>query len=412
MIVILVKPYVGFPHGTATTSRVTAYARGLAAAGEDVHVILLGPSELNAATAVNAEVSGVYKGIPFDYTSGSTIKEPSFLKRRWRVISSLLAARKRIRELDAEHGVDAILLYSDDISTAAFFEPVSRSVGAIYALDLCEMPYHMLDPGAARDAKQATYGRRFVRRFDLVIAITRYLESYAKRHLRPGAGTVVVPIMVDCDEYLSGAPTPAIPGPITYVGMLNEKKDGVVSLMKAFSRIAAEFPAATLRLVGDSDDARVSNVPEYRGIAEGLGVGDRVDFTGQVVHSQIAGYLHEASVLVLARPSSQQADAGFPTKLGEYLASGRPTVVTLTSDIGQYVKDGESAFLIPPDDVDALAEKLRQVLADPKAAEAVASAGRLVAEEFFDYRAAGRVLSEAFGCMRTPRDADQPRRRT
>ena len=411
MIVILVRPYVGFPNGTATTSRVTAYARGLAAAGEDVHVILLGPSELNAATALNTAVSGVHKGIPFDYTSGSTIKEPSFLKRAWRVISSLFVARKRIRELDGEHGVDAVLLYSDDPSTAAFFEPVCRSVGATYALDLCEMPYHMLEPGSDRDMKQAKYGRRFVRRFDLVVAITRYLADYARQHLRPEAETVVVPIMVDCDEYRSDEPFESIPGLITYVGMLNEKKDGVVTLMTAFSRVAAEFPASKLRLVGDSDDARFSNVPEYRGIADGLGIAERVEFTGQVVHSQIAGYLREAAILVLARPSSQQAEAGFPTKLGEYLASGRPTVVTLTSDIGSYLTDGVNAFLIPPDDVDALAAKLRHVLADPAAAEAAAAAGRLIAEEFFDYRAAGRVLSEAFTNQRARRNDRRPDRR-
>lgn len=405
MIVILVKPYVGFPNGTATTSRVTAYARGLVAAGESVHVILLGPSELDATTAVNTATSGVHKGIPFDYTSGSPIKERSFLKRRWRVISSLFAARTRIRELHAERGVDAILLYSDDIPTAAFFEPVSRSVQAAYALDLCEMPYHALDPGADRDAKQAKYGRRFVRRFDLVISITHYLAAYAKQHLRPEAETVVVPIMVDCDEYRSDEPSESVPGLVTYVGMLNEKKDGVITLMTAFSQVAAEFPAAMLRLVGDSDDARVSNVPEYRRIADGLGIIERVEFVGQVVHSQIAGYLREAAILVLARPSSQQADAGFPTKLGEYLASGRPTIVTLTSDIGTYLSDGHDAFLIPPDDVDALAEKLRLVLSDPDAAEMVAEAGRLVAEESFDYRAAGRILSQAFTRMRARPDA-------
>ena len=413
MIVILVQPYVGFPTGTATTSRVTAYARGLAASGEDVRVILLGPSEPDAASAVNTEVSGVYKGIPFEYTSVSTIKEPSFLKRRWRVVSSLFRARKRIRELHAEQGVTAILLYSVAVSTAAFFEPVSRSVGATYALDLCEMPYHELPPGPDRAAEQARYGRRFVRRFDLVVAITRYLADYARQHLRPGAEAVVVPIMVDCDEFRSDEPCEVVPGLITYVGMLNEKKDGVASLMRAFSRVAPEFPVAKLRLVGDSDDPRVSNVPEYRGIADGLGIADRVEFTGQVIHSQIAGHLREAAVLVLARPSSQQADAGFPTKLGEYLASGRPTVVTSTSDIGTYLRDGFNAFLIPPDDVEALTAKLRQVLSAPEAAEVVASAGRCVAEECFDYRATGRVLSEALERMRMRmrRDDHRPDRR-
>jgi glycosyltransferase involved in cell wall biosynthesis len=395
VIVIVVKPWVGFPEGTAATSRVTAYARGLAAAGEDVHVILLGPSELDEAMAMNTEVSGVHRGIPFEYTSVSTMKSPSWLRRQWRVLSSMLTARRRIRDLAARSGVDAILLYSPWMWDASFFEAVSRSVGAMYVLDLAEMPYCDLPPGAARDTKQERYGRRFIGRFELVVAVSRYLLEYAKRHLRPAAEAVLLPIMVDCDDYRPGETPATAPRLVTYVGMLNEKKDGVATLMAAFSRVVPDFPDVALRLVGDSDEARVSNIPEFRKLAEGLGIADSVEFTGQVPRSEIPRYLGEASVVVLARPSSQQADAGLPTKLGEYLAAGRPAIVTRTSDITEYVRDGESAYIVPPDDMDALVAKLREVLADPDAAAEVGAAGRRVAEERFDYRVTGRILAEA-----------------
>jgi glycosyltransferase involved in cell wall biosynthesis len=401
VIVIVVKPYVGFPSGTAATSRVTGYARGLVANGEDVRLIMLGPSELNEARAVNTEVRGVFRGIPFEYTSVSTIKNPSFVVRRWRVVSSLFAARRRIIELDKAKGVQAILLYSGQQSTASFFERVSRSVGATYAVDLCEMPHHDMAPGTARDAAQERYGRRFLGRFDLVVAISRYLESYARNHLRPRAEAVIVPIMVDCDDFRFDEAPVEHPRRVVYIGMLNERKDGVATLMRAFARLAPDFPDVNLRLVGDSDDARFSKVAEFGELAEELGVGSRVEFTGQVPRAEIPRHLREASVLVLARPSSQQADAGFPTKLGEYLASGRPTIVTRTSDIAEYLTDGESAYLLPPGDLDALAERLRAVLADLGAASAVGASGRRVAEEHFDYRVTGRALAEALRRART-----------
>lgn len=403
MIVIVAEPYVGFPNGTAATSRVTAYARGLAASGEDVHVIMLGPSELRRSTAVNTEVRGVYRGIPFEYTSVSTIKSSSWLTRQWRVVSSLLRARRRIRELNAQLGVDAILLYSSRMSTGAFFERVSRSVGAIYVLSLVEMPYHHLTPGAGRDIKQERYGIRFVGRFDLVVAISSYLAAYATKYLSPSAELVVLPIMVDCDDYRSDDPPALAPRLVVYVGMLNEKKDGVATLMTAFARVAADFPGVNLRLVGDSDDKRVSNVPEFRRRANELGIADRVEFTGQVRRASITRHLSEASALVLARPASQQADAGFPTKLGEYLASGRPVIVTRTSDIAEYLSDGENAHLIPPGDVDALVQRLRQVLSDPEGAAAVGARGRRVAEASFDYRVVTRVLTEALRRRRESR---------
>jgi glycosyltransferase involved in cell wall biosynthesis len=182
---------------------------------------------------------------------------------------------------------------------------------------------------------------------------------------------------------------------VVYVGMLNERKDGVATLMTAFSHVAAEFPDVGLRLVGDSDDARVTNVPEFQQLAAGLGIADRVQFTGQVDRDAVPRHLRDASVLVLARPSSQQADAGFPTKLGEYLASGRPTVVTVTSDIAEYLADGESALLIPPDDTDAVTAALRRALSDPERAARIGAAGHRVAVERFDYRQGGRTLAEA-----------------
>jgi len=394
MIIIVAAPWIGFPNGTAATSRVASYARGLAAAGEDVHVIMLGPSELDEATATNTAVSGVYKGIPFEYTSTSTVKHRSLLIRRWRTVSSLLAARRRIRELHARTGVRAVLLYSRSMPTSSFFGRVSRSVNALYLADLCEMPYYDMTAGAARGARQERYGRLVIGRLDLVVAISRYLAAYATRHLRPGAEVIVLPIMVDCDEYRTDVPPTTAPRLVVYVGMLNERKDGVATLLRAFSRVAPDFPDVNLRLVGDSDEARVSNVPEFRRIAEDLGIADRVEFSGQVPRSDIPGHLRDASVLVLARPASQQADAGFPTKLGEYLASGRPVIVTRTSDIAEYLVDGESAYLVPPDDEDALVTKLHRVLADPGAAAVVGAAGQRVAEESFDYRVAGHALAK------------------
>lgn len=405
MIVIVAAPYIGFPNGMAATSRVTAYARGLASTGAAVHLILLGPSEIDETRALNTETSGVYEGIPFEYMSISTVKSASFFTRQWRLARGMLEARKRIRELSTTSGVEAVLLYARSGWELAFFARVCSSVGAIFAVDLAEMPYHDMPPGAGRDAKQVRYGRRSIGRADLVVAISRYLADYARMYLRPDARVVVLPIMVDCDEFRAEAAPSSNPRYVVYAGILNEPKDGVQTLMRAFASIAGEFPDTILRLVGDSyDPIAASNIPEFSRFAGDLGISDRIEFVGHVPRAVIPGYLMSSAVLALARPSSQQADAGLPTKLGEYLAVGRPVVVTRTSDIGEYLEDGQSAFLAPPDDVEAFAARLRAALSDPGRAEVVGKAGRRVAERFFDYRVGGRLLAEAFDSVRSVRN--------
>lgn len=403
MVVIVVRPYEGFPEGTAATSRVTAYARGLIASGEDTRVILLGPSEADPTNAVNTAVSGVHEGIPFVYTSVSTLKSPSFVTRRWRAIRSPLRARKLILRWAAEDGVDAVLLYSHSPLSARFFSMVSRRVGAVFAADLCEMVFTDLPSGSARDARQDRHGRRFFRHFDLVIAISRHLAEFAEKYTRPDAEVMTLPIMVDSDEFLPSHAPSASPKLVGYAGMLNDRKDGVGTLLRAFAAIAGDFDDVALQLIGDSyDPVNASNIPAYRRLAEELGISDRVIFLGQVRRSEIPDRLSQCSVLALARPMSQQADAGFPTKLGEYLATGRPVVVTETSDIGAYLTS-DSAFLVAPDDVGAFSAGLRMALSDLERAQRIGQAGRRVAQRCFDYRVVGRDLAAGLKRIETTR---------
>ena len=51
----------------------------------------------------------------------------------------------------------------------------------------------------------------------------------------------------------------------------------------------------------------------------------------------------------MARPDSRQARGGFPTKLGEYLATGKPVCVTKVGEITVYLEDNVSAFLAEPE---------------------------------------------------------------
>jgi len=113
-----------------------------------------------------------------------------------------------------------------------------------------------------------------------------------------------------------------------------------------------------------------------------------------VSQADMPRYLQGAAVLVLARPSSVQAEYGFPTKLPEYLATGRPVLATRVGDIPRYLQDGVNAFLVEPDDVAAFAERLEYILAHPDEAREVGQRGRsLTMREFSNTFQAGRLAS-------------------
>jgi glycosyltransferase involved in cell wall biosynthesis len=224
-----------------------------------------------------------------------------------------------------------------------------------------------------------------------VIAISDYLRRHAVANGVQESAVLLAPVMTDTDEF---RPLPGTVEPhplVTYCGLLNQEKDGVVTLMAAFARVSAEMPDARLRLIGDW--WRATRIPEFRSVSERLGISDKVTFVGNVERADIPTLLSQSAVLVLARPWSPQAEAGMPTKVGEYLASGVPTVLTRTGEIGSFLEDGVSAYLVPPGDAAALAAAILRVLGDSVEAERVGRGGRQVAQRQFDYRVVGAQVA-------------------
>ena len=389
MIVIAAQPGIGFPGARgAAAARVACYARGLRSAGRDVTVLCLGTSEpAPPEAAFNTAVRGVSDGIPFEYTCGTTIRSASLWRRRWHRLRGLAGAVLRIRRLARHTRVEAVLLYSDSLLEAALMHFAARRVGAVHVVDLCELPLHAQPEIGLRRMRMHFHNRTFFRWFDGVIAISEYLRRHALAHGPAGLAVTCAPVMVDTDEFRPRNSSADAAPAVMYCGMLNQAKDGVLSLMRAFARLAPDMGDVQLSLVGDAlEDSRI---PEYRAAAERLGIADKVRFAGNVEHGEIPALLSQATVLVLARPRTPQADAGMPTKVAEYLASGAPVVVTRTGEIASLLEDGVNAYLIPPSDESALDEALRYVLSHPEEARAVGRRGREFAVENLDHRVVG-----------------------
>jgi glycosyltransferase involved in cell wall biosynthesis len=147
-------------------------------------------------------------------------------------------------------------------------------------------------------------------------------------------------------------------------------------------------------LIGDS--IKTSSIPTYHGYAEKLAISERVFFTGFATRSDLLSYLVHATILVLAKPSNRQSEAAFPTKLGEYLATGKPVLATRTIQIDSYLDDNHDIFLAPPDDVDAFAERLRYILLHQDEAAVVGQRGRDAALRHFDYKENGKKIKSFF----------------
>lgn len=169
-------------------------------------------------------------------------------------------------------------------------------------------------------------------------------------------------------------------------------KDGVYDLITAYGQICGEFPQSRLILIGSNQDK--AKMEKNLNALEALSCKENVIFTGLLNKKELIKWLTSAYCLALARPDNQQAKYGFPTKLGEYLATGRPVVITSVGDIPIYLKDGINAYVSAPDDPHAFAQKLRACFSDELNAKRIGEAGQALVKSVFNPKEATQTIVE------------------
>ena len=261
------------------------YAKGLAELGKEVYVILPESSE-NADTIFNCKTKGRIDGISFEYTCGRTVRPRSFIRRRLLTLRGMAVGAARLLKLMWREGVEAVIVYPDYLAPTLWFWLVTRLRGTPFILEKSEHPFSAAGRKPRGRAYQFIYTRLILRRFDGVMVISDYLDGYLRGILGSKVKIIKIPMFVDFDRF-DGLElvTPAARRYITYCGLLNEAKDGVVTLMRAFKDIYDEYPDVVLRLVGDS--YKGTSVPEYRGYAEELGIAQRVEYLGMVARDEV-----------------------------------------------------------------------------------------------------------------------------
>ena len=114
--------------------------------------------------------------------------------------------------------------------------------------------------------------------------------------------------------------------------------------------------------------------------------------TGYVNREELLALYSNAQALLAPLEDDERSKARFPTKIGEYLVSGRPVITNSVGEVSRFLKDGETAFIAPPCDVEVFAQKIELALFDSKLSRRIGLAGRQVAEQNFHYSKQGERI--------------------
>jgi glycosyltransferase involved in cell wall biosynthesis len=129
------------------------------------------------------------------------------------------------------------------------------------------------------------------------------------------------------------------------------------------------------------------------GLLDGVSIPANVEALGEVGHMRYRELLGGAAVVVVpCRP-----DVAYPsgqTVLLNAMSCGRPTVVTATAPLGDYIRHGENTWAVAGGDPQALRDGIEQVLGDRSCAARLAAGGRRDVESVFNARSMWASIAE------------------
>jgi glycosyltransferase involved in cell wall biosynthesis len=161
---------------------------------------------------------------------------------------------------------------------------------------------------------------------------------------------------------------------VVFAGRLVPEK-GVDVLLNAFAIVTQDLPEARLLIAGAG--------PEYARLLEltdKLSISSKVTFLGHIPKRKMETHFAQAWVQVV--PSRWAEPFGLVAVEG--MMRGTAVIASSMGGLNEIIKPGETGFLVPPNDIGALAGKMKALLSDPAKAREMGESGRNVAVSRFN----------------------------
>lgn len=349
--------------GEAWTNRVLAYARGFAELGVKVNLCyLISDKQRNKydISIPGVEIVNLWEG---DGILGKRNRYVSFL-------SNLIKLKHYIRPTDYVLICDgeSLIIYAALLKTNKVY------------VEITEHPFFK---SRDENARLSYFKKLLLTRVRGLFVISKSLRQYFVQNGVEYQKIHISNMFVDINRF-SAEKQSNIERYFAYCGVISTYKDGVDILLKAFSQFLEYYPEYKLYIIGRFESPQIKE--ELFNLTESLQIRNSVVFTGAVDPANMPELLINAQALVLARPSNLQAKYGFPTKLGEYLATGNPVIVTNVGEVGAFIKNFENGIVSPPDNPSVFSQCMRWVVENPEKAKKIGLSGKVLANSEFSYK--------------------------
>lgn len=280
-----------------------------------------------------------------------------------RLYETAFAVGRAIRDIHRQTPLDLVEL--PEIVLPRQTLPVPFVVRTHSSAWMCRALFH--EPALAADDLERRLEGETLTRAAGISSPSYFVADYVRNACGVTRPIEIIPYPIATERFRP-ALQPANTKRILFVGRVEARK-GADVLLRAVPRVLAQHPDAEFIFAG-----RVNE--ELRNLVDAAP--PQVKFLGVVPHEELPALYQ--SVAVVAVPSLWDNS---PNVIYEAMACGVPIVASRVGGISELVENGTTGLLVPPRDVNALADAILLLFSDSAKSCAIGQAGRAQAVECF-----------------------------
>lgn len=361
---IKIVTYDNFPYGGAPANFVRYFALSLSLIPENDVEVILPTGNYGNKNNLNSRKSGKIDNVTFSHL-GFRNHPKNFFGKFADILLGVILPVLYFFRLRILNKVDKIIVYNTRFSITLWYLIIKFLTGIeliVILPEYYERPFKKISLQYIQWIDFYIGIEFFVKKADKFIVLSSFMREFMISKNVSENNIFLLPNVMDCDFFAKKTSNEFKENFVTigYCGTPT-RKDGIDYLLKSFQLLKTKYNNIHLLIIGDSPNG-ASLIPELEKKAIALNIQNNITFTGQIPFQKIPELLNSCQILALTRPKGLFAEAGFPTKLGEYFACKKPVLVTNNGDVKKYFVNKVHAVIVEPENLDSIVQGFSYLL--------------------------------------------------
>lgn len=375
---IIIITDANFPFGGSSANYIRLLAIGLKKKANKVKVLLPSGHSYGCNVEKNIKRKGTIEGVDYKYTLFKNHPK-NYIGKIINAILDNLFLIPNLIYFRIGYKYKVVIKYDTsffrDISVLAVLKILNIKLISIIP-DFFEKPQKSLFSWTFFKWVSFYLGLKYVTKYsDKIIVFSSFLKDYFENEVKYKKPILIIPNLTDPENFKNLKPQ-LFGKDIITIGFLGSptKKDGILDLIDSFKIVNEKYKNTHLICIGDLPNKK-SVIPGLLEYARQSNLAEYITFTGLVSFTKVPPLLNMCDICVLARPNGIVADAGFPSKLGEYFACKKPVVVTEVGGIKDYFTDKQNVVLVEPGNPISIAAGIEYLIKNTEKAKEIGNEG-------------------------------------